>query len=192
MDDTRIVVTGERPEREERSERERSQARSRGARRKATCAPAGTARRAARASISRPCSTHAPDEGDRDYFAPAETSAVTSPLSHARRARPSGQKPTLRRPYSLTARDTPASLFPLPSRRGMERREAPGRLAQRPLAGIDGARRAPTALPGYPGSTASGARAPIDGGGCASRRSTCGAHCRRTARLAPPSRRHSR
>ena len=82
-------------------------------------------------------------------------------------------RPAMRhRPYSLRRRVRRRSLFPVPQKRGMERREAPGRLAQRPLAGVDGARRAPTAGTRLPGAAASGARAPIDGGGSASRRST--------------------
>jgi hypothetical protein len=81
------------------------------------------------------------------------------------------QAPKRHRPYSLRRRVRRCSLFPFSEEKWSAGRRQ-GAALRRPLAGVDGARRAPTAFSRLPGSAASGARAPIDGGGCASRRST--------------------
>ena len=158
MDDTRIVVTGERPEREERSERVRHHhsehaSRDRGERRE----PASRHRKTRRARRDfDDVLNDAPDEDTGHYFAAGGTGS--SPVSWPGSSR---QKPTLRRSLFFAAPGYGRlSLFPLPQKEGMERREARGRLAQRPLAGFGEARRAPTASPCYPGVDRLRARAP--------------------------------
>ena len=118
--DTRIVVTGERPEREERSERARP-------RRGEARAPSrhGKTRRARHDFGD--LLNDAP-ENDADLRRSAAESGVDRCDGRAWPGRPANAHA---RPLSLRRRDTPVSLFPLPQR-GMERREAPGRLAQRP------------------------------------------------------------